>query len=722
MNLRISRRQEYLILAGITGVAALARFYHISHLPPGLHFDEAFENVQALGVLHGQGYPVFFEGNYGVEPTLIYLIALYFRLFGVSFLAGRLIAASAGVVTVPALYLLVRTVFWRQGRVRAVFLALLSALSLTVLYWHLHFSRLGIEPILVPLNVILALYFLWRALESGRLWAFVACGATIGFGPYTYPAARLLLPLVGLVALHWLLGQKAENRKVALMGTDSLKPSITVTSRRYGLGFAVALLAAIVVFAPLGLYFKDHPNLLFQRIGQVGVVGAGHGSETPLQTVTHNAQRTLRMFSLTGDEDPRNNVPGRPVLDPAWSVLFLAGLVTCIVKFRWPAYGLPVWWLIVMVGPTIFSEYAPHFRRALGASPAVAVLVALGVVTLMEVVGASRVFQDRSRRFDAAATDISAPKEHSHRRGDDLARARNGRITLRTALALTLAALLWIYGASVAVRDYFVVWADNPALYYAFDVGLQNIGEYVREVPADEMAYLSPVRQDHQTLIFTVGQEGRPKTFDGRRCLVLPPEGVAGNYINLVAEDTVSPKRLSSYLPNLAEMRQFTDSTGDLYAIARRAPAQERHMVRPGAPLNIKLGEVAELLGVDVPSGPVEPGQSLDVTVYWKALQPMSRDYTGFVHLLGPFNPKTSGPLWAQEDGQPCKGTYPTSRWSPGEVIVEPYHLEVPTDTPPGEYSLQGGLYWLPTLKRLPVIQDGRPAGDAVTLAQVGVR
>ena len=157
MKFMVSRRGEYLLLSGITLIAVLARFWGIWHIPPGLHFDEAFECVQALDVLHGHRYPVFFEGNYGVEPTLIYLIALFFRLFGMSDLAGRLIAAAVGALTVPALHLLLRTVFWRQGRERAIRLGLLSALTLAVLYWHVHFSRLGIEPILVPLNVILAL-------------------------------------------------------------------------------------------------------------------------------------------------------------------------------------------------------------------------------------------------------------------------------------------------------------------------------------------------------------------------------------------------------------------------------------------------------------------------------------------------------------------------------------------------------------------------------------
>jgi hypothetical protein len=235
------------------------------------------------------------------------------------------------------------------------------------------------------------------------------------------------------------------------------------------------------------------------------------------------------------------------------------------------------------------------------------------------------------------------------------------------------------------------------------------------------MAYLSPVRQDHQTLIFVVGQEGRPKTFDGRRCLVLPPQGKAATYINLVTEDAGSPKRLRTYLPDLAEVRRFKDDAGALYAVARRISPSSPQVVVPTYRVEASLGNAVEILGYDVSTEVTPPGQVLVVTVYWRAKSTLSQDYTAFVHLLGPFNPATGGPLWAQEDSQPGQGTYPTSRWSPGEVVVEEYRLQVPQEAPAGKYSVQAGIYLLATLGRLPVIRNGLPAGDSVTLTAVDI-
>ena len=46
----------------------------------------------------------------------------------------------------------------------------------------------------------------------------------------------------------------------------------------------------------------------------------------------------------------------------------------------------------------------------------------------------------------------------------------------------------------------------------------------------------------------------------------------------------------------------------------------------------------------------------------------------------------------AQQDNPPVRGTQPTYTWEPGVVVVDPYDLPIPEDTPPGEYVL-GGKY-----------------------------
>jgi hypothetical protein len=78
----------------------------------------------------------------------------------------------------------------------------------------------------------------------------------------------------------------------------------------------------------------------------------------------------------------------------------------------------------------------------------------------------------------------------------------------------------------------------------------------------------------------------------------------------------------------------------------------------------------------------------MNLTLYWRATDMPSQDYTVFVHLLD-----ESGVLRGQGDGPPVGGDYPTSLWEPGEVVADEHHLDVDADAPPGSYRLAVGLY-----------------------------
>lgn len=96
-----------------------------------------------------------------------------------------------------------------------------------------------------------------------------------------------------------------------------------------------------------------------------------------------------------------------------------------------------------------------------------------------------------------------------------------------------------------------------------------------------------------------------------------------------------------------------------------------------------------ELLGISRdPSGPVAAGSSVTITVAWHALAQVDISYTGFVHLLDP-----SGSLVAQDDHLPQQGRHPTVDWVPGEYVVDRYRLDLPPDLPPGDYTIETGLY-----------------------------
>ncbi len=136
--------------------------------------------------------------------------------------------------------------------------------------------------------------------------------------------------------------------------------------------------------------------------------------------------------------------------------------------------------------------------------------------------------------------------------------------------------------------------------------------------------------------------------------------------------------------------------------------------------VNARLGDHVVLLGYGIGGGesPIVAGQSIDVTLYWKTEAPLTQDFTVFLHLA----PPSSSPQ-AQQDSQPRQGTYPTSYWEPGLMVIDIHTLELPEDLAAGRYPLITGMYGLDTGERLPAFAgtNERLTADAVPLKEVEV-
>jgi hypothetical protein len=127
-------------------------------------------------------------------------------------------------------------------------------------------------------------------------------------------------------------------------------------------------------------------------------------------------------------------------------------------------------------------------------------------------------------------------------------------------------------------------------------------------------------------------------------------------------------------------------------------------------------GRIA-LVGYDLDRRTARPGETIHLTLYWRALAEMEEDYTVFTHVLG-----EEDRLWAQMDSQPQGGAAPTSSWQVGQVIEDHYDLAVKPDTPPDVYDIEVGLYLAATGRRLGVLDEGGRLWDnRVLLSKVRV-
>ncbi len=172
--------------------------------------------------------------------------------------------------------------------------------------------------------------------------------------------------------------------------------------------------------------------------------------------------------------------------------------------------------------------------------------------------------------------------------------------------------------------------------------------------------------------------------------------------------DLRQPEEAFSVLPGqnivkVASVRQQGTLPG--IPLVKSAP-RLRSTPESAQPAAVHFQEELSLLGYELETESVLAGGRLALNLYWQADREMSQPYTMFIHLYDP-----SGQLRTQSDGEPAHGRYPTTGWRTGEVVAD--RREVSLDgLPPGDYSLEVGVYHRSTGQRLQATSAGQALPD----------
>jgi hypothetical protein len=135
--------------------------------------------------------------------------------------------------------------------------------------------------------------------------------------------------------------------------------------------------------------------------------------------------------------------------------------------------------------------------------------------------------------------------------------------------------------------------------------------------------------------------------------------------------------------------------------------------------LEANLGNQIKLLGYHLDQDAYRPGDTINVTLYWVALQEMDKNYKVFVHLTDEGETR----LIAQSDRWPVYNFSPTTRWEPGEIVWDRHAIEVPSGATPGAYRLLTGMYLLESMQNLEILdENGNPKGVRIQLAGIEIR
>lgn len=720
-------RAERILPVFVLLIAIFLRLYSLDSIPGGLLFDEVENELDALAIIESER-PIFLPENHGREALFVYIQALSMVLLGQTDLALRVVSAIFGILTVAAAYLLVKRMFGSRT-------ALLTCGWLSLSLWHVIFSRIGLRTISLPLFLAVGFYCLWRGLEGVKsqvearnssplsninrprplIW-FTIGGVVIGLSLYTYSTARFAPFVIAALALY-----------VAFLHRQLLRQSLP--------GLALALATSALVFLPLGNYFLNNPEAFVTRAEQVTIFNQALQKDSFLQTLLDSASLSLGMFVIQGDANWSRNISGWSMFDPISALIMLVGTVLAMRRFREPAYGFIVIWLVVMLVPSLLSiKDSPNYYRVTGLIPAIFILPALGASWLWE-----------------------AWESHGPAR--------------LQALPVFLAVLLFLGGTIHTYHSYFEIWAKSPEIGHFFtmdrsvpiEVFCETIGMKHRSVltsddgPEPELPV--PARFGEQVFVYgfdlpkdvrsgetmTVRWYWRILSVDERefaltiqlfgeddrrhgqldeRCFIPDywPVGTSGVSTLSIQVDPEAPtgayrlhaaiydrtRHIPSNLPVFdTQGRQAGDQLilGPIKVHSRRpAQASEGRFSNPPVPdslLPANFADQINLRGYRLSDRRLVPGESLDLTLFWAPRGRPSGDYTVFVHLLD-----SQEQIQSQADSPPRAGQYPTSIWDAGEVIADLHTISLGPDLPAGEYRLAIGLYDPETGERVGIV-DG---------------
>jgi hypothetical protein len=102
-------------------------------------------------------------------------------------------------------------------------------------------------------------------------------------------------------------------------------------------------------------------------------------------------------------------------------------------------------------------------------------------------------------------------------------------------------------------------------------------------------------------------------------------------------------------------------------------------------PLEVEFGSDIRLLGYDIERREVPIGEQVTIAHYFYVAQKPEPSYDPVFHLMGPRSEDLTH--------VPVAGTYPVSRWKPGDYVTDRFTYFARPGTPHGDYRLMVGLW-----------------------------
>jgi 4-amino-4-deoxy-L-arabinose transferase-like glycosyltransferase len=663
--------RRYLPILLILFIAAALRVIALDQVPPGLQHDEVFHGHDAVTVLLGY-HPLYFTSNAGNEPLFIYLMSATINFLGSNVFGIRIAAVICGLLTIVFSYLWIKRAYNPRT-------ALIASALMTVNFWPLFLSRVGLRAASLPMLVALTAWLLFRNADFGMrnmgrgdkriLRSAILPGMALGATLYTYPASRVFpIVFVLFLGLYSLVTKKFN------------KPTLFV------------LITAAIVFAPLAYVIATQPQAdqrLSQLSGPVNALLSGN-----FQPVLTYSIQTLGIFTFAGDPIARYNIPGRPIFDPITGLLFYFGLLLAIKRWREPRNLFVLLWLPIGLLPSMLSDSAPSFLRASVSLPVTFLFPALAIDWLIRdfFIRIGTGWRRKYQRVFAFAYRLSP---------------------------LAVLALI-VFNGGLTIKDYFFVWPDRSDVREVYRSDLAEAARWIEQQGIDQpivIASTNPRDLDPFLYDFELSGQHDLRWIDRAYGLAFPAQH---SILISPAYSPIDPTLRDRFLATPI----FTAASFEVYDLAdgisliASSPIITQVMAGDSVSLStpVDFNHSLQFLGYQADAS-AKPGEWVKVTLYWRVNKDVGAQQLPlslFVHVLN-----ERGDFAAGHDLL----AYPTASWRNGDVWLQQTDLQIPFIQEAGTLRFEVGAYSYADNVRWRIYDPaGNDVGDRLLLSEVVVK
>lgn len=184
-----------------------ARFYMFGSVPGDINQDEAFAGYNAFTLLHhaadsyGYRLPVYLTAwGSGMNALESYLMIPFVAVFGLHVWAIRLPMVLVGLLSLVAVYFMVRRFYNEKTAVGAMLLLAISP-------WHVMLSRWALESNMAPGFVLFGMFFFVKGMSKPKF--LIPAAAFYGLSLYAYATIWAVVPFIILMSVAYGLWTKS---------------------------------------------------------------------------------------------------------------------------------------------------------------------------------------------------------------------------------------------------------------------------------------------------------------------------------------------------------------------------------------------------------------------------------------------------------------------------------------------------------------------------------